>query len=199
VRRYFPRGKFIFISRDPRGAVSSLAKRMAVKEEFTFDVVINNEKLVSACIHWRNMNQRMAYFANHYPDRAMLVKFEDFITAPEKILNGIFQFCINTPMPEDVILRRLSELGYGATNNPEEKGKGIRKTPIDRWKKLLSAEQVRIIGQLTGKTALKLGYEGEEFHLKSNFFKTLNRMSSIKSKSIAGLKLAYLQIFEYLI
>ena len=199
VRRYFPHGKFIFITRDPRGAVSSLAKRMSVKEEFTFDVIIHDEKLIEACIHWRNMAQRMTYFAKRYPGRTMIVRFEDFVIAPEKVLNEIFQFCINIPLPEDVLLKRLSELGYGATNNPEQRGKGISKSPVDRWKKTLNAKQVEIIGELTGETALKLGYEGDEFHLRSNLFEILNRVPSIKSKAIVASKLAYLQMFEYLI
>ena len=199
VRRYFPKGKFIFITRDPRGAVSSLAKRMAIKEEHTHDAAIDDVKLIEACIHWRNMTQRMAYFAKRFPDRTMIVKFEDFMRAPEKVLNRVFRFCTNTPLPEDVIVNRLQKLRYGTSNVPDERGSGIRKGPIDRWKSVLNDKQVETIGELTGETALKQGYEAKEFHLRLNFFKIVDRVPSTKRKAVVASKLAYLQMFEHLI
>jgi hypothetical protein len=199
VRRFFPKGKFIFITRDPRGAVSSLAKRMAIKEEHSRDSAINNTKLIEACIHWRNMAQRMAHFAKCYPNRTMMVRFEDFLNAPEKVLNKVFRFCANTSPPEDIITDRLKKLRYGTTNIPDERGSGISKGPIDRWKSFLNDKQLETIGELTGKTALKLGYEAKEFRFKFNFLKIVNRMPSTKRKAVAAAKLAYLQIFELFI
>jgi hypothetical protein len=199
VRRYFPKGKFVFIVRDPRGAVSSLAKRMAVKEEHTQDAAIDDVKLIEACIHWRNMTQRMAYFAKRYPHRTIIVRFEDFLRAPEKVLNRVFRFCTDIPLPEDEIAHRLQELSYGTSNILDERGTGISKGPINRWKSFLSDKQVETIGELTGETALKQGYEAKEFHLRLNFLKIVNRIPSTKRKAVVASKLAYLQIIERLI
>lgn len=199
VRRYFPKGKFIFIVRDPRGAVSSLAKRMAIKEEHNHNAIIDDVKLIEACIHWRNMTQRMAYFAKRFPDRTMIVRFEDFLRAPQKVLYRLFRFCTNTSPPEDVIANRLKKLRYGTTNVPDERGSGISKGPIDRWKNFLNDKQVETIGELTGKTALKLGYQAEEFHLRLNFFETVAQIPSTKRKAVVAAKLTYLQFFEQLI
>jgi hypothetical protein len=199
VRRHFPEGKFVFIVRDPRGAVSSISKRMAIKEEHTHEATIDDAKLIEACIHWRNMTQRMAFFAKRYPHRTMIVRFEDFLRAPEKMLNRVFRFCTKMTLPEDEIVHRLRKLRYGTSNVPDERGSGISKGPIDRWKSFLNDRQVEIIGELTGQTALKQGYEAKEFHLRLNFFKIINRIPSKERKAVAALKLAYLQIFEHLI
>ena len=199
VRRHFPKGKFIFIVRDPRGAVSSLAKRMAVKEEYNYNAVIDDVKLIEACIHWRNMTQRMVCFSKRYAHKSMLVRFEDFLRDPEKVLNKVFIFCTNISLPENVIIERLQKLRYGASNIPDERGSGISKGPINRWKTFLSDKQVVTIGELAGKTALKLGYEAKEFYLKPNFHKIIDRIPSTKRKAIVALKLAYLQMIENLI
>jgi hypothetical protein len=199
VRRYFPKGKFVFVVRDPRGAVSSLAKRMAVKAEYNFDAVIDDAKLIESCIHWRNMTQRMAYFAKRFTKKALIVRFEEFMREPEKVLNRVFRFCINSSLPEDVIKNRLQKLGYGTSNVPDERGSGISKRPIDRWKSFLHEKQVKVIGELTGKTALKLGYQAKEFHSRPNFIKIVSHFPSPKRKAVVALKLAYLQMFEHLI
>lgn len=199
VRRHFPKGKFVFILRDPRGAVSSIAKRMAIRAKHSHEAAIDDAQLIEACIHWRNMIQRMSYFAKHYPHRTMMVLFEDFLRAPEKVLNKVFLFCTNTSLPEDVIIERLQKLRYGTSNIPDERGTGISEGPINRWENFLNDKQLEIIGEVTGKTALKQGYEAKEIHLRPNFLKLVQRIPTIKRKAVVALKLAYLQVFEHLI
>ncbi|MDY7034754.1 MAG: sulfotransferase, partial [Thermodesulfobacteriota bacterium] len=110
VRRYFPKGKFIFVVRDPRAAVLSLARRALRKEEHRIVAEVDEVKLIEASIHWRNMIQRMAYFSGRHPDRTIIVKFEDFLMTPEATLNRIFRFTVGVPMDHDVIEKRLRGL-----------------------------------------------------------------------------------------
>lgn len=159
VAQAFPKGKFVFIVRDPRGAVSSLAKRMAVKEEFTFEARIDGVKVIEAAISWRRMTQQILHFAKRYPERSMVIRMEDFLTAPTKTLSDIFQLVGVDPVPEEKLQVRLSQLSYGASNNPDQRGTGIHKEPMDRWKSVLTEDHEGIIQKFAGKTASKIGYE----------------------------------------
>jgi len=196
VRRAFARGKFIFIVRDPRGAVSSMAIRMGVKEEARFDPVLDEAHLIRTCISWRNMTQRMLRFLGHNRDRALLIKFEDFLVSPTKKLNEIFEFVLGVSMPEEEITRRLEALGYGATNDPADVGKGISERPLERWKTKLNPKQVDTIGTLTGETARKVGYFVEGSLSAAEFLKALERTPAVGQKVNIFSKLVYLEVLD---
>ena len=199
VRRYFPKGKFIFVVRDPRSAVLSLARRALRKEEHRIVAEVDEVKLIEACIHWRNMIQRMAYFSGRHPDRTIIVKFEDFLMTPEATLNRIFRFTVGVPMDHDVIEKRLRGLSYGASNEPQERGSGISRKPIGRWKEALTQSQVETIAMLTGKTAFKIGYRLDGSMSGADLVQVIKRVKSIKQRVIMAAKLAYLQAFEAII
>ena len=199
VRRYFPKGKFIFVVRDPRAAVLSLARRALRKEEHKIVKDVDDVKLIEASIHWRNMIQRMAYFSGRHPDRTIIVKFEDFLMTPEATLNRIFRFTVGVPMDHDVIGKRLRDLTYGASNEPEERGSGISRKPIGRWKEALTQSQVETIAKLAGQTAFKIGYMPDGSLSLADFIQIIKRVNSLKQKVIITAKLAYLQAFEAVI
>lgn len=196
VARCFPRGKFVFLVRDPRGAVSSLAKRMVAKETLGFNVPVAEEKLVEASISWRWMTLRMLSFKKRHPERAVLVRLEDFLSGPVETLNKLFVFILNRPMPEDMVRERLERIAYGSTNEPRDSGSGIRKEPIDRWRNFLSDGQVELINWLTGITARKVGYKIDEGPLTSERMRILMGVPSIKRRAVVVAKLLFLYMFE---
>jgi hypothetical protein len=195
----FPEGKFIFILRDPRGAVASLAKRMAVKEAHTFEAAVDNTKVIEAAISWRWMTQRSLRFKKVHPEKSFLIKLEDFLSNPVGSLNGIFEFTIDKKVPEDILSRRLDALAYGTSHQAGVLGKGIHQEPIERWRKMLGDRQLRIVEALTGKTALKAGYlvGATKTILPSKTILKLIPGSKRKLLNIA--KIAYLQAYETLI
>ena len=199
VAHAFPKGKFILIVRDPRGAVSSLAKRMAVKETHRTDAVLDDEKLIESCISWRRMTQQMVRFHNKHRKRSLLVKFEDFLGSPVAVLNSIFQFIVDKPLADEILSRRLSELVYGTTNLPGEGGVGIRSEPAERWRKLLDDRQVGLIGELTEKTSEKTGYRQDKPRFRVGIRGILRQIPGLRNKSVIFLKMAYLHLWEFLI
>jgi len=158
VAQAFPKGKFVFIVRDPRGAVSSLAKRMAVKEEYSFEARIDHVKVIEAAISWRRMTQRILRFAKTHSERSKVIRMEDFLTSPSRTLNDIFRLVEVEPLPEEKLQARLSQLSYGASNNPDQRGTGIHKEPLERWKNILTEEHETIVKKIAAKTAERLGY-----------------------------------------
>ena len=196
VHRSFPMGKFIFVVRDPRGVAASMAKRAAVKKTVSYDATIEEDELIRASISWRNMTQRMLRFAARYRGRALLVRYEDFLRTPAEKLNEIFDFLTGIPLSGDVIERRLDGLSYGATNVPDERGKGLSKAPLERWKNDLSDEQVKRIGEITGETARRVGYSLEGSLSTATIFRVVHRAPSFKEKAVRAAKLAYLKVTE---
>jgi len=200
VAQAFPQGKFVFIVRDPRGAVSSLAKRMAVKAEHTFEATIDDGKVIEAAVSWRRMTQQILRFRKAYPERSILVRLEEFLSDPIGRLNDIFEFTVGKRMPEDLLSQRMDDLAYGTSHLPGDQGKGIRHEPIDRWKKVLTAEQEEFIHLVTGRTGPKAGYSPE----KSERFggglpRILQRLPSAKRKLVVLSKILFLRGFESLI
>lgn len=198
VERGFPKGKFVFLLRDPRGAVSSLARRAYQKETHVKGASVDDGKLVEASIHWRGLMQKMARFAGKHPDKTLMIKYEDFLAAPEASLNRIFRFVVDMPMDEGEIARRLRGLTYAATNDPET-GTGISRKPLDRWKKVLSEPQVRVVAQITGETARKIGYDLEGSLFPGDFRGLVERLKTPKGRAAAFAKLCFLHGYERLI
>jgi hypothetical protein len=199
VAEHFPKGKFIFVVRDPKGAVSSLAKRAAVKESRSFDAAPDITKIVEACISWRRMTQQMLYFRKKYPQRTLLVKFEEFLSSPGPALNQIFQFVLGGALQESLLSERLGHVAYGTSNVPTEGGKGIRKEPMERWKRSLGEREVKMVDRLTGRTALKAGYEAGRGGLLPGLREILEASTTMKHKAVILAKLTYLGAFEALV
>jgi hypothetical protein len=199
VANAFPNARFVFIVRDPRGSVSSLAKRMAVKEEYNFQARLDNAKLIEAAISWRRMTQRVLLFAKRNTERSKVIRLEDLLTAQCETLNDIFRFVGVSPMAEDVLQTRLDHLSYGSSNHPDQAGTGIQREPMDRWKKVLTEEQVGIIHRLTTVTALKAGYRIERPSDEMKIDAILEMIPSTWGKAIALSKVAYLQVVESLL
>jgi hypothetical protein len=199
VAEHFPKGKFIFVVRDPKGAVSSLAKRAAVKESRSFDAAPDITKIVEACISWRRMTQQMLYFRKKYPQRALMVKFEEFLASPAQSLNEIFRFILEGALEERVLLERLGRLAYGATNVPNEGGTGIKREPMERWRRTLGEEEVKLIEGLAGETAVKAGYPVGGHGSVEAIRTILKAVPGSKRKARNIAKIAYLQAYETLI
>jgi hypothetical protein len=199
VARSFPESKFVLILRDPRGAVSSLAKRAAIKETYRLEAPADDAGVAEAAISWRRMTQQMLRFKKNHPSRSLLVRFEDFVGAPNQTLNAIFQFIGNMALPEDLLDSGAKQLAYGTTHMPGKQGTGVKQEPVERWRKMLGDEQVKLIEGLTGKTALKAGYPvGGRGSVEA--IRTILKVvpgSKRKARNIA--KIAYLQAYETLI
>jgi hypothetical protein len=145
------------------------------------------------------MTQQMLYFRKQYPQRTLLVKFEEFLSSPARSLNEIFRFVLDEALEEPVLSERLSHVAYGASNVPTEGGKGIRKEPMERWKKSLGESHVKMVDRLTGKTALRAGYETGSSEPLPGFGEILKAFPTMKHKAVILAKLTYLEAFEALV
>lgn len=194
IAKAFPKGRFLFIFRDPRASVLSLASRLATqngKEKTAFDT----GEIVRSCIYWRNMTQRMLRFMKRHPDRSLQLRFEDFILEPEKTMNRAFAFLGLEQYPEDELGERLGRMRYNASNS-SERGKGISTKPLERWKTALAPEQQRLITVLTGVTARKAGYDLDQAGGRAARLVRSLSVRGLGGKGMALAKTVCLEILE---
>ncbi len=157
LARAFPSAKFLFIARDPRSVALSAALRTATMAgEIT--KYPNRGDLIGMALYWRFLLQRCLAMTERYPERCMVVRYEDFLAAPAATLNRIFAFTTGETMPPEAIDRALAGVSGRATNTGERYS-GVDQAPRERWKTALNAEDADLVAQLTGATARRLGYD----------------------------------------
>tara|TARA_B100001123_G_C15344974_1_gene1036574 strand:- start:11105 stop:12160 length:1056 start_codon:yes stop_codon:yes gene_type:complete len=201
ISKYFPQAKFIFIVRDPRSAVTSLAQRATAKLTASYPTHIDNTKLIDSCIHWRYTMQRILQFSKSHSESCLKVYFEELLMNPESTLNNVYEFIGTDRLPESLIFSQTSELPYKRSNDYSDhmEGQGLNKDAFDRWKNSLTRSELNLIENLTGPTAHKLGYAIGSSQHKISFLKTLMTIKNRKDRFIIGAKLIYISIYEYLV
>ncbi len=192
--QYFPHARFVFVVRDPRGSVASLAKRLADSRPDT-ELKIEPRDVIASSIYWCNLVQKQLRFANRYPDRTVFFRFEDMVSRPFEIIPRLFAFLDLPAIPEEVLKTKLSGIEYGTSLNNRERGSGLSNRPIDRWRKGLSAEAVEIVGEICGETARRLGYDIEG-QPRRGIRGIAGEATDLTTKAIVTAKLIYLRMRE---
>lgn len=191
VRSAFPRGKFLFLFRDPRSSVLSLSRRQSIKAGGGKDDWSMAE-LVTGCIYWRNMAQVMLGFSQRHPESSLVVRFEDFVREPVENLARVFAFLELPEMSPDEVTSRLEGLAYTASAG-RESGKGLSTAPLERWKQALPDKARRCIERLTGPTAVKAGYGMDTSTGPLRRLSFCLRVPGAKGRALALAKLAFLE------
>ncbi len=113
IRKKFKKIKFILITRDARNVIASLFKRNLNKNLSTLNECINRYRDDSICtIRQLNNND------------TILIRYEDFINNPKKILIKIFTF-LNLKYEENVMTYHKNIIDWnGQTKRIKTSGKG---------------------------------------------------------------------------
>ena len=196
VKKYLPRARFVFVTRDPRSVVLSHARRAQIRASEDRSSALDQLEIINAGMYWRSMMQVLIRFAAKHPGSTLQVRFEDFLRRPVDTLNRIFTFTVGEPIHADVLERGLQRLRGGASNRKDERYCGISSAPMDRWRTDMSASDVELIGALTWPTARKLGYDVSppEDHLQAA--KALMRIRGRREQIRAIAKYAALTLRE---
>jgi len=148
INKSFKNSKFIFIVRDPRSVVLSSSKRQSKKE---YASNVDNQNIINQAVGWKWMVDRLLSFQKRYPDKTKIIRYEDFVSNPEAILNELFLFLSGSKMDKKNISDKVNSLAGGSTNN-KESYQGISKDAVGRWKKDLSKSHIQLVESVTGRT-----------------------------------------------
>ncbi|MGH8167031.1 MAG: sulfotransferase, partial [Woeseiaceae bacterium] len=149
--------KIIFLTRDCRGNVWSMLKRLMPGETRT-------GRVVSAANEWRNVNRRIWRLVRNVPASDWLhVKYEDICRQPSVELARIFQFAGLQPVDVTAAIDDSSDIAdHGHTiggNRVRFTNEAITVREDASWRDNLSGEELTIINRITGPLARELGYE----------------------------------------
>jgi hypothetical protein len=158
ILQAFPRGRFIMVVRDPRSVALSASRRVAMKAGATA-AYPRREDIITMALYWRFLVQRCLDVAGRHPDRSIVVRYEDFVTAPAATLNRVFALTTGETMDETAIEQKLMVAYGGSTNDWKGDYVGVSREPLERWKTELEPDDIALVEQLTGPTARKLGYD----------------------------------------
>ena len=153
----FKHSKFIFITRDYRGRFNSIKK---VKKYFVKAIGIS----------WFIQQNKILEFIKQHPNKSILIKYEDLVTAPKQTIEKICDFL--ELEYEDKMLKHyeFSYIDYTKlkinkkTIDSQLKWHGNSNKPIDssikeKWKKELTKEEIKLLDYYCGETGKLFGYE----------------------------------------
>jgi len=141
---------FLNVVRDPRAQISSMNKAII----HDFDTLLNAMTWVKAYDAGKKLSAQ-------YPDRALTIRFEDFVANQEAVLRKICSFLGIRFVPEMLDVshspeaRKISAMSALWASNAKEP----IPANIDKFKKSLTPNEIEIIETLTGDFMDYYGYE----------------------------------------
>ncbi len=188
----YPQARFLFVFRDPRGAVPTLTTRAAMQSAQSEKLALGG--VVAQSIYWRNLSQRCLRFAGKFPDRSLLLSYERLVTEPETVLSEVFSFAGLDPMTPDEMQKLASTIGFGSTY--EAQSVGLNPAPITRWRTRVPEEVIDVISAICAPTASKLGYDIAAPEKGAGLSALLDHVPGNKAKAVTLAKLTYLKARE---
>jgi Sulfotransferase family len=186
----FPEARFVFVVRDPRGAVASLAKRTAdLRPDTAFTV--EPRDVIETALYWRNLARRQLRFARRHPDRTIFFRFEDLTARPVEIARLLYDALGLPAVAEAEIEARLDGLIYSASNETEQ-GAGISTAPNERWRKNLDRVALDLVSEICARSARRFGYELPPPAQRRGWAGTVRLVPGRKERAKTLAKLAFL-------
>ncbi len=145
----FPDAQFVYICRDPRGAVASMNnieyfENNSIKNVTEWSIAIKNGKRL---------------LANSVPSSQIFsLRYEDIVESPKKVVSDLCDFLGEEFEPEMLSFHKTAhkELKQVRTPNVTKK---IQKDNAEKWRESLSTVEVEQIESLVKSEMMELGYE----------------------------------------
>jgi len=148
----FPKGKAVFVVRDPRDSLRSAKNNPGV-----WNGLPSEDPLGAYMETWRRCVS--AYFDHEKSSQLTLVQYEDFCQAPEEELTRVMAF-----LGMEVENRQLDPSNFGRTRVSERQGltrlnESISAKTVGKWREALDDAEVQRIEGLVRDEMVELGYQ----------------------------------------
>jgi Sulfotransferase family len=153
IKRQIPDALFIHVIRDGRDAACALNKREFI-DPFRWD---RRYRLYVSALHWMWKVQTGRRYGQAIGRDYLEIRFEDLVLCPERALADVGAF-----VGEHLDYDKIREAKVGAVGIPNtsfsDEWKSGNFSPVGRWKRQLSGEQVARVESLVGELLTDLGY-----------------------------------------
>ncbi|MFY9560070.1 MAG: sulfotransferase [Terriglobales bacterium] len=153
IKRQIPDALFIHVVRDGRDVALALDRKEFIRP-FPWD---RDYRLLASALHWMWKVRTGRAYGQSIGADYLEVRFEDLVLNPPETLARIGAF-IGQPLDYEKI--RCAEIGAVRRPNTsfteELESKGF--SPVERWKRQLSRDQVARLEDLIGELLVELGY-----------------------------------------
>lgn len=152
IKRQIPDALFIHIIRDGRDVALSYAK-----QNWSHPLPWDHSQTIDvAGLYWEWLVRRGREQGKILGGDYMEVHFEDLIARPEQTLSQIGSF-----IDHDLNYERICRAGIGSVSKPNTSFAGKSKEefhPVERWKSMMSPQQVAAIEAVIGECLSRFGY-----------------------------------------
>ena len=152
--RAFPDAKFIHLVRDYRANLASMSRQK---------IFIPSETAI--LMQWKKSANQIDRLAKKYPERFLLLRYEDLAENPEKSFSGICGF-LDIPYMPELLDTGTREKAIGKLYSPEfiagwqpNLTKGITTDHTDKWESELSPASIRKADYIAGSTGKRYNYK----------------------------------------
>jgi hypothetical protein len=154
----YPNAKIIHMVRDGRAVALSLAKLdWSGVSTSKFD-----KALLYSALKWQNSLKYVHNSSIYKSDRYMEIRYEEFVSSPERLLSEICAFLKISAIDNIAITNDASRNLYSTLHTPNtpfaDLGAGISTNAVDRWKNVLTDSEKRLLELYIGDTLLEFGY-----------------------------------------
>ncbi|GIU84038.1 MAG: sulfotransferase family protein [Acidimicrobiales bacterium] len=154
----------LLLLRDPRAVAYSWARP---KKELGYDDgrPMPREPLVKSALWWDLIVQFTSMFGRDRPERFMVLRYEEFVEAPRRVLDEIGEFCgekwdwsgVEVPGADDEFRVGLNHSVWG--NPMRFSDETLRVRPDERWKAMPPGQKA-VVAALCAPWMLRTGYLG---------------------------------------
>lgn len=151
LRRSFPKTKCLIIVRDPR---SILASKVGSGEPYPCAFMGRQ---------WRKLACLSAYLKHAYPEDVFLLNYEQLVRSPEKFIQEVCDF-LEIEFVSNFLDLTLYKDGWNKEWKPNSSfaisnSKSINSNTVEKWKSILSPEEIATIELYTHDWMLQFNYE----------------------------------------
>jgi len=150
LMRLMPDMRFLNVVRDPRAQIASMNKAII----HDFDTLLNART-------WVEAHRAADLLIEHYPERVMTIRYEDFLHDQEATLRKVCGFFGIDYLPQMLDVSRSAEAKQISQMSALWSSNCFAPIPanIDKYKAQLSIEEIAVIETLTARQMRRYGYE----------------------------------------
>lgn len=172
----FPDARVIHTMRDPRDRYASIAGRYEGR----------GPRVVSAVGRWLDSARAAQRNAARYPDRYLVVRFEDLLRNPAGVTEGLCAFIGERYDPAMLEMRGDEDPGVVNSSFGDIPANTISTAPIGRWRDRLDHRDAARIELIAGSAMRRFGYQPEVLDTLSSAERTRLRIETVPTVARVG-------------